>query len=172
MRPEKKAILDEIQGTIEKSAYVVLTEFRGLKVDQMPLLRARLRKTGARMLVVKNSYLSLASGKAGRGDLGGLASGPTAMITGDQDITVVAKLLKAFIQDNGLPVVKGGMLGTRLLTAADVQEMADIPPREILLGRLVGTVAAPMTRLVGVMNQKVLSLLYVMKAIEKKKSGL
>jgi len=172
MRPEKKAILDEVQGALEKSTFVVLTEFRGLKVDQMTQLRTQLRRAGARMLVVKNSYLSLVAGKTGRGDLGSLAGGPTAMITGEAEITQVAKLLKAFIQENNnLPVVKGGMLGTRLLSVADMVEMANIPPREVLLAWFVGTVAAPMSQLVGVMNQKMLSLLYVMKAIEKKKSG-
>ena len=179
MRPEKKAILDEVEGTLQKCKFVVLTEYRGLKVDQMTQLRTQLRRSGARVLVVKNNYLSLAAaprdqlveGEVGRGDLGSLVGGPTAMITGDGDITQVAKLLKAFIQENNLPVVKGGMLGTRLLTASEMAEIANIPPREILLGRFVGTVAAPMTQLVGVLSQKVLGLLYVMKAIEKKKSG-
>lgn len=171
MRPEKKAMLDEVQATLEKSPFVVLAEYRGLKVDQMTQLRTQLRKAGSRMLVVKNSYLSLAASKTGRTNLASLLSGPTAMITGDSDITQIAKLLKTFTQDNNLLVVKGGMLGTRLLTAADMVDMANIPPREILLGQFVGTLAAPMTRLVGVMSQKVLSLLYVVKAIEKKKSG-
>jgi large subunit ribosomal protein L10 len=172
MRPEKKAILDEVQGALEKSTFVVLTEFRGLKVDQMTLLRTQLRRAGARMLVVKNRYLSLVAGRTGRGDLASLTGGPTAMITGEADITRVAKLLKAFtVENNSLPVVRGGMLGTRLLSAEDLAAMADIPPREVLLARFVGAVAAPLSQLVGVMNQKMLSLLYVMKAIEKKKSG-
>jgi large subunit ribosomal protein L10 len=171
MRPEKKAMLDEVQGLLEKSKYVVLTEYRGLKVDQMTQLRMTLRRAGSRMLVVKNSHLSLAAGKVGRGDFSSIVSGPTAMITGETDITQLAKLLKTFTQENNLLVVKGGMLGTRLLSAEDMVAMANIPSREILLGQFVGTVAAPMTRLVGVMNQKVLSLLYALKAIEKKKSG-
>jgi len=63
------------------------------------------------------------------------------------------------------------MLGTMPLTAVDVEAMSQIPPREVLLGRLVGTIAAPMSQLVGVMRQKVLSLLYVLKAVEEKKGG-
>ena len=171
MRPEKKAVLEEVEATLGKSKLVVLTEYRGLKVDQMTQLRSQLRRIGSRMLVVKNSYLSLAATKAGRADLVSLVSGPTAIITGDADVIPVAKLLKAFVQDNNLLIVKGGMLGSQLLTAADMAAMANIPSREILLGQFVGTLAAPLTRLVGVMNQKVLSLLYVVKAIEKKKSG-
>jgi large subunit ribosomal protein L10 len=171
MRPEKKVMLGEIEETLAKCKFVILTEYRGLKVDQMNQLRSQLRRTGSRMLVVRNSYLSLSAGKTGRADLNGFVSGPTAMITGDADITVVAKLLKTFIQENNLPVIKGGMLEARPLTAADIQEMANIPPRLILLGQLVGTVAAPMMQLVGVMNQKVLSLLYALKAIEKKKKS-
>jgi len=170
MRPEKKAMLDEVQGILEKCKFVVLTEYRGLKVDQMTQLRTQVRRMGSRVLVVKNSHLSLAAGKVGRGDLGSLVGGPTAMITGDGDITELAKTLKTFTQENNLLIMKGGMLGNRLLTAADMAEIANIPPREILLARFVGTVAAPMTRLVGVMNQKVSSLLYALKAIEKKKS--
>ena len=63
------------------------------------------------------------------------------------------------------------MLGLKLLSPADVEEMANIESREVLLSRVVGTVAAPMARLVGVMNQKVASLVYVLKAVEKKKNG-
>ena len=170
MRPEKQAMLDQVQGTLEKCKFVVLTEYRGLKVDQMTQLRTQIRRLGSRVLVVKNSQLSLAAGKAGRGDLSSIVGGPTAMITGDGDITQLAKLLKTFTQENTLLIVKGGMLGNRLLTAADMAEIANIPPREIMLARFVGTVAAPMTRLVGVMSQKVSSLLYALKAIEKKKS--
>ena len=67
--------------------------------------------------------------------------------------------------------IKGGLMGTQVVSSTEIDALADLPSREVLLGRLLGTLAAPMTQLVGVLNQKVLSLLYVLKAIEDKKSG-
>jgi large subunit ribosomal protein L10 len=88
-------------------------------------------------------------------------------------VTQVAKVLRAFAKaaTNKLPVVKGGYLSGQTLVAAQVESLADIPPREVLLGRMVGTIAAPMTRLVGAMNQKICSLLYVLKAVADKKAA-
>ena len=86
------------------------------------------------------------------------------------DVTVVAKLLTKFIKDNERPALKGGRFGTEALSATDIEDMATIPSREVLLGKLVGTIAAPLSQVVGVLNQKVSSLLYVLKAVEEKKS--
>jgi large subunit ribosomal protein L10 len=169
MRPEKQSILREIEDELKSAKYVILTDYRGLKSEQMTALRAQLRGNKGNLKVVKNTLLGSASSKTGVGDLGKSLTGPTAMITGQGDITAMAKILRAFIDDNKLPLVKGGVFAGKAITAADVDEMAALPPIEVLLGMMVGTVAAPMQRLVGAMNQKLSSLLYVLKAIEEKK---
>lgn len=170
MRPEKKAIVAEVQSYIEGSEYVVVTDCRGLAVQKMGDLRDRLRESKSELHIVKNTFLARAAEAAGLEGVGTMLEGPTAIVTGTGELTDVAKLLLKFIKENEKPGIKGGVVSQSVLSAADVEQMAKIPPREVLLGTLVGTVAAPMTRLVGVMNQKVASLLYVLKAIETKKA--
>ena len=118
---------------------------------------------------MKNAFFGLAADALGWDSMGEYLSGPTAMIVGRDDAAGVAKVLRSFRKDNELPVVKGGRLSGRRLTAAEVDMMADIPSREILLGLLAGTLAAPMTQLAGVMSRKVASLLYVLGAVADKK---
>jgi len=171
MRPEKQAMVREIREEMEKSKFVILADCRGLRADQMTDLRAKLRAEKSYLKVTKNSFLGKAANELGQNEIAKLLKGPTAMITGAGDVTIAAKILKAFADDNKLPVLKGGMLEGKLYLRADVDALAMLPAREILLGMFVRTVAAPMTGLIGVMNQKVLSLLYVLKAIEEKKTS-
>jgi large subunit ribosomal protein L10 len=171
MRPEKESMVREIRDDLKKAKYMILADYRGLKAEQMTALRSQMRGGKAGLKVVKNSLLGNAARELGYEDMGKILGGPTAMITGDGDIKVVAKALKTYIEENKLPILKGGILDGKVITAAMVEEMASLPAREILLGMMVGTVAAPMSRLVGAMNQKLASLLYVLKAIEEKKTS-
>ena len=168
VRAEKKSMIADIRTQIERADYVFLADFTGLSVERMTDLRGRLRPAGARMQVVSNAFLRLAAGETGWADLTGL-TGPTAMICGTGEVTRAAKLVEQFGREFEKLALKGGRMKTRSLSADDIQQMARIPPREVLLGRLVGTLAAPMYMLVGVMSQKVSSVLYVLKAIEEKK---
>ena len=100
-----------------------------------------------------------------------LMDGPTAIVVGSGDPTEAAKILKAFHGETALSVAKGGMLGARAVSAADVAAMASLPAREALLSRFVGTCAAPMSGLAGVLRGKLLSLLYVLRAVEDSRNG-
>jgi large subunit ribosomal protein L10 len=97
--------------------------------------------------------------------------GPTAMIYGDGDAVAVAKVLKDFIKENEKPVIKIGGLQGQLLSRADVESLAALPSREILLGQVVGVIAAPMSRLIGALQQKAASVLYVLRAYAEKKGS-
>ncbi len=169
MRPEKESIIAEVKELLESTGFVFLVDYRGLTVDQLAELRGKLREFDSSMTVVKNTMLGHASKAAGGPDMTGLLDGPTAMVCGTGDASATAKALTAFMREAKLPVLKGGQLGQQLLSVDDVEAIAKIPPREVLYGQLVGTIAAPLSQLVGVMNQKVLSLLYVLKAVEDKK---
>lgn len=173
MRPEKIAIIKEIRGCLEGSQFVILADCRGLKSEQLNDLRGQLRGTQSGFKVVPNALFGVASKEVGWDGLAGYLTGPTAMIFGAGDVTQVAKVLKAYAKGIGakLPAVKGGYLTGQVLLPAQVEMLAEVPPRAVLLGRMVGTIAAPMTRLVGVMNQKVASLLYVLKAVADKKAA-
>lgn len=171
MRPEKIAIVKEITEAVSGSEYLLLSDFSGMKVSNFMALREKLAEVSAELLVVKNSYLGVVLGEERRQKLSQILTGKTAMITGKGDVTAVAKVLTAFVKEHKLLVLKGGCLNTQLLTASDIDAMASVPPRDVLLGQLVGTVQAPMTQLVGVMNAKVSSLVYVLTAIEEKKKN-
>ena len=169
MRLEKKAIIDEIRGRLEQSEYAILVGCRGLTVEQMTSLRAKLREGGARLQVVRNTLFGIAAQEAGWDGLTPLLEGPTAMVCGAADVARTARILKEFVRENARLVLKGGRMPDGVLRAQDVVAIAEIPPRPVLLGQLVGVLAAPLSQLVGAMNQKVASLLYVLKAVGEQK---
>ena len=171
MRVEKQAIIDEVSETVAGAEFVILTNCIGMTVAEMSALRGKLSERDSRLLVTKNTFIRIGAERAGKPGLETWLEGPTAMITGVAPITDVAKDLKAFAKSNERFRIKGGLMGTQVVSSKEIDALADLPSREVLLGRLLGTLAAPMTQLVGVLNQKVLSLLYVLKAIEDKKSG-
>jgi large subunit ribosomal protein L10 len=171
MRPEKKAIVAEIRGKMEGCEFVILADHRGLNAEQMKDLRVQVRDAGGLVMVVPNAMFGHAARELGWAGLEHLLIGPTAMVTGRGDISSLAKRLRAFVKANALPVVKGGRLGSRLLTAEDVEAIASLPAREVMLGRVVCTIAAPLSRLAGVMSRKVGSLMVVLNAVAEKKAG-
>ena len=170
MRLEKKSIFDEISARVNGSSFVIVAEYRGLKVEQFSDLRRQLNKTGARMQVVKNRLLRLITHDKGWNGLEPSLKGQSAIVTG-ADVVQAAKTLKRFTTAHGLPSIKSGVMGGMILTAAQIDALAELPPREVLLGQVVGTIAAPLSRLVGVMKQKVSTIVYVLKAIEDKKNA-
>lgn len=172
MRPEKKSIIDEYSSKLKDKHFVMLADYRGMTVEQLTELRKLLHTVGSGATVVKNGLFQIALNELGWDKMPGTQDGPTAVISGTGEITDVAKALKDFIKKhNDLPVMKGGKLNGTFLTVADIEAIAQIPSREILLGRLVGTIAAPISQTVGVLKQKVASLVYVLKAVEEKKSN-
>jgi len=170
MRPEKESLADEIREWVTEADYALMVDYRGMTVEQTEEFRSRLRASQARCQVVKNSLLRKVGEEQGWDEGTDFTDGPTAMIVGEGEVTSLAALIKGFAKVNKLPVMKGGIMGAKALSQADVEAMASMPPREVLLSQVVGTVAAPMSQLVGVMNQKLCSLLYVLKAAEEKKA--
>lgn len=169
MRIEKQSIVSEIRGQVNASPFVLLTDYKGMKVEQFSELRRLLRGVGAELHVVKNRLFRQVTGEQGWKQLEANLNGFTAMVTGQKDVTETAKVLIKFKADAKVLEIKAGMLGATYLTAQSIAELATLPSKEIMQGRLVGTLAAPMSRLVGVMTQKLSSLMYVLRAIEEKK---
>lgn len=171
MRPEKQSIIEELRGKVDDSVFVIVADFKGLTVGKTEVLRQRLAKADARIQVVKNRILGHIAKDSGLGAMRDHLAGPSAMVYGKGDVTQAAKILKEFIKENERPVIKVGALEGAVLTAADVEQLASLPARETLLGMMVGTIAAPMSQLVGVFQQKVSSLLYVLQAAADKKGN-
>jgi large subunit ribosomal protein L10 len=170
-RAEKTAIVEEIRSRIDRGSFLILAEYRGMKVEQLNALRRKLRGTGAEVHVYKNRMIRVVTRERGWGGLDTALRGQSAMVTGG-DVVQTAKALQQYAAEtSGRPAVRGGVLGRAVLSASDVSALAALPAREVLLAQMVGTVAAPLSRLVGVMQQKLSSLVYVLKAVEEKKAA-
>lgn len=146
-----------------------MVDCRGMKVEGMTDLRVRLRQAGGRMQVVKNSYIKVATGALGMPDVSSLIKGPTAVIVGQGDVAALAKTVTDYVKENKMPVIKGGVMGAQTLKTQDIESIANLPSREVLLAMAIGTMEAPIRNLVGVMHQKVASLLYALKAVGEQK---
>lgn len=171
MRPEKESIISEVREKMSDAVFVIIADYQGLTVAKTDDLRKRLLKADARIQVVKNRIVSHIAKDAGLGAMRDHLSGPSAMVYGKGDVSQAAKILKDFIKEHEKPVIKVGALEGVVLTAKDVEQLASLPSRETLLGMMVGTLAAPMSQLVGVFQQKASSLLYVLKAAADKKGN-
>lgn len=170
MRPEKASIQNEIKQKVEKSTFIFLADYHGMKVEDMDALRKRLRGTSAQFQVVKNVFLKHVAEEHGWKEIIGSLETPTAIVLGVGEITDAAKVLKVFASERSLPVVKGGMLGDRYLSADDIKELALILPRIQLLGMLAGALVAPIVGLVRVMSGGLASLPIVLHAVAEKKT--
>ncbi len=163
LRPEKQAMFNEVQEDVSGALYMILADYTGMSMPETTEFKKQLRSADAQVKVVKNRML-----KRLCEDLGPMV-GPTAVVFGQGDVVEVAKILKKFSTGTERPVLKGGVLEGAVLSAEDVIALAKLPGKKELQAILVGTLAAPMTQVVGVMNQKVCSLLYVLNAVREKK---
>jgi len=139
--PDKVAAVSELADKFRNSTAVIVTEYRGLSVPQLAKLRSDLRGT-ATYTVAKNSLTALAAKDAGVEGLDDLFVGPTAIafITGDP--VEAAKGLKAFAKTNDKLIIKGGVLEGKAISAAEVQKLADLESREVLLAKTAGVLKA------------------------------
>ena len=163
IRLEKQSMYNEVQESVSGALHLLLADCTGMSMPETLEFKKQLNGADAKMKVVKNRMLGLICE-----DLSGL-TGPTAMISGSGDVVEVAKILKKFSAETEKPAIKGGMLEGSVLSAEEVVTLANLPGKKELQAKLVGTLAAPMTQVVGVMNQKVCSLLYVLNAACEKK---
>lgn len=154
---------------MEEGKFVILVDYVRLAAEQMTDLRRRLREASASVYIAKNSFIQRAAAELGWEGLAPYLNGPTALISGRSDIATVAKLLRTCQKEYGWLAVKAGRVEGRVFSATEVGAIADLPPRSVLIGQLAGAVAAPLQNLVGVLRQKIFSLLWVLKTIEERK---
>ena len=133
MRAEKKFLIDEVTGHLQKSDYVILTNFNKLTVADTAELRKRLSPEKAEFHVVKNSSFRVAAKAFGLPDVDSKTLiGQTAVVVGGKNPAGVAKVLKKFIQDKQKLEVKVGVLDRKVMTAAELSKLADLPSFEAL----------------------------------------
>ncbi len=170
-RPEKVAVVDEVKERLGNASAAILTEYRGLKVGDLSTLRRSLRDSGGDYKIYKNTLVRFAVRDLGIEGLEDLLVGPTAIAFVDGDAVGVAKALRDYARTNPNLVVKGGVLGDSVLSAADAAALADIPPREALLARLAGLFAAPMQQFAGLLEALPRNFAYGIKALIDQQGG-
>ena len=164
-RPEKVAVVDEVRARLSSSSATLLTEYRGMKVSEMATLRRSLQAVGGDYKVYKNTLVRFAVRDLGLEGVEELLVGPTALAFVHGDAAAVAKALRDFSRTNPSLVLKGGVLGSKALSADDARALADLPSREVLLSRLAGGLAAPMQQFAGLLQALPRNLAYGLKAL-------
>jgi large subunit ribosomal protein L10 len=170
-RPEKVAVVDEVRGKLADADAALLTEYRGLTVKQLADLRRQLRPTGAEYKVYKNTLVRLAAREVVEDRLDSLLTGPTAIAFVHGDVATVAKALRDFARTNQALVVKGGLLGPNLVSARDVEALAELPSRDVLLAQLAGALQAPLTKLAGLLAALPRNFAYGLAALIDQRGG-
>ena len=163
-RPEKVAVVDEVRAKLEESSAAVLTEYRGLNVSATADLRRALSDAGGEYKVYKNTLVRIAARDLGL-ELDDLLTGPTAIAFVTGDAVGVAKALQDFAKTNPALVVKGGLLGDQVLSDKDIKALADLEPREVLLAKFAGLLAAPLQQFAGLLEALPRNFAYGLKAL-------
>jgi len=170
-RPEKVAIVEEVKGRLAAAEAVMVTEYRGLTVDAVSQLRINLRPAGGSYKVYKNTLVRRAAEGLNE-EFSELLVGPTALAFTETtpegeagDVVSVAKALKDFAKDNPNLIVKGGLFEGQFIDAEGLNQLADIEPREVLLAKLAGMIAAPMSQMAGLLQALPRDMAYGLKAL-------
>ena len=171
-RPEKVAVVDEVRGRLSSANAALLTEYRGLGVGELARLRRSLREAGGEYKIYKNTLVRFAIRDLGLEGLEALLVGPTAIAFVETDAASVAKALRDFARTNPSLVVKGGVLGAKVLTAADAGALAELPSRDQLLAQLAGAIAAPMQTFAALLQALPRNLAYGLQALIDKQGGV
>ncbi|MFL6537024.1 MAG: 50S ribosomal protein L10 [Chthoniobacterales bacterium] len=168
MRPEKADIVADLSEKLNRSPFMLVADYQRMKVDQFSELRNRLAPAGAEVRVVKNSFLRRAMSGSGLPDVADQLSGQTAIVMGDKDVAPVAKILKTFAAEFKVATLKIGIVDKSILSTKDVETLAELPPREVLLAQLLGLLLSPMTQLARLLNEPGASLARLLNAKAQK----
>jgi large subunit ribosomal protein L10 len=151
LRRDKEQVVEKLTERLKASQALIVTDFRGLTMTQIDALRGELLEHGARFQVVKNTLTRRAAEEAGADTVLALLEGPSAIafLDANGDPVAVAKALTKAARDTKILEVRGGVLEGKTITAADVEELAKLPPVDVLRAQVLGAITAPLTTIVG-----------------------
>jgi large subunit ribosomal protein L10 len=172
MRPEKASIVSELSEKLKRSSFVLVTDYRRMKVGDFSELRNRLAPISAEVHVVKNNFLKRAMTDSGFPDAAEELTGQTAVVTGENDVAPVAKIFKTFAAEFKIATLKVGFVERAILSAAELEKLAELPAREVLQAQLLGLLLSPATRFVRLLNEPGSALARLLNAkAEKEGTG-
>jgi large subunit ribosomal protein L10 len=168
----KVAVVDEVRTRIGDASASIVSEYRGLTVAELKDLRNTLAAVGGDYRIFKNTLVRRAIDGGEYQPLAEYLNGPSALTFVQGDVSAVAKALKDFARSNPLLVIKGGLADGSLLSSSDLAALADLPPRDVLLARIAGALAAPMQQMAGLLQALPRNLAYGLSAlIEQREAG-
>ena len=171
-RTDKEGFIEGFRESLKESPAIFLTDFSGLDVKSMTVLRDELRKSGAEFLVVKNRLVRLALKDTEFPDISEWLIGPTGVVIGHSGPVDAAKAVADFAKDhNDRPVFKVAVLEKSILDPSQIDRLAKLPSREVLLSMLAGLLEAPMSALVGAMEAKMQEMSGLLEALRDKQGG-
>jgi large subunit ribosomal protein L10 len=171
-RPEKIAVVEEIRTKLAEADATVLTEYRGLTVPALAALRATLRGSDTEYKVFKNTLARRAVANSGLDGVASMFEGPVAIAFVRGDAAGAAKALRDFGRTNPALVLKGGLLGDRIITSSDIEALAELPSRDVLLAQVAGVFQAPLTKAAGLFQAFTRNFAYGVKALIDQRGGL
>lgn len=176
IRPEKQAAVANIKEQLSSAKGAVFTSYKGLTVAQDMKLRAKLREAGVTYHVVKNTMVRIAANELGLEGLDSILNGTTALAVSTEDAVAPAKVIADFIKENkldkeGILTIKAGVVEGKVITAEEVQALASLPSREVLIAKLLGSMQAPISGVVNVLQGTIRNVVYVLDAIRSQKES-
>lgn len=168
---EKARTIEQTKEWYSKASGVVFTDYRGLKVKEIQALRADLRKKGGELHIVKNTLFRIAAGDDAAKLPADLHNGTTAFAFVFENEPDVAKALLDYARTSKKLVVKGGFFGGKSLTTQEVETLSQLPPRDVLIGQVIGAIAAPLTTLVATIEALYADPIRVIGAVADKVGG-
>jgi large subunit ribosomal protein L10 len=153
-KEDKERVVTELTDKLRNAETLFVADYRGLTMPQIDALRGRLIEHGARLSVVKNTLTRRAAEAAGADALLALLEGPSAIafIEADGDLVAVAKALADSARDTRVLEIRGGVMQGREISAADVSELAKLPPFDVLRGQVLAAIIAPLSNLLALVN--------------------
>ncbi len=170
-RAEKEAQVQILKEKLSAAQTVILADYRGLTVEEMTELRKKLRETGTEFRVVKNTLARLAAKEAKIDELDPYLTGPVAMAFGVDDPVAPAKILHTFARDHKNLELKAGLLEKKLLDVKEIEALATLPSREVLLTRLAAAMMGPLRNLGFVLSVPIRNMAYVLDAVREKQQA-
>ena len=165
----KKDAVADVQEKVQRAKSVILADFRGLTVDEMTELRRRLRQEAVEFRIVKNRLVKRALAGAGSESLDEYLMGPTALAFGYSDPVIAAKVLYNYGKENSKLEIKGGLLEGKKVDRQWIEMLAQVPPRDELFARLMGSLQKPAQSLVWSLKATVSSLVYALRAVSEQR---
>ncbi|MGI6065773.1 MAG: 50S ribosomal protein L10 [Bacillota bacterium] len=167
---KKEQAVNELKQNMDQSNFTVLTDYRGLDVSEVTELRAKLREAGVTYKVAKNTLIKLAAHELGVMEFDKYLEGPTA-IAFSADPVVAAKILTEFAKSHKDLEIKTGLLDKKQVSVDGIKDLAKLPPKEVLLGQVLGAMQSPLYGLAGSLAGLMRKFVYALDQIREQKAN-